>query len=152
LSEGQQEQWRAFVAVLTRLPSALDAQLQRDADLTHFAYWVLAMLSEAPGRALRMSELAARSNASPSRLSHVVAKLEQRGWVTREPVSGDARGNLARLTDAGHRKLVEAAAGHVDAVRSLVFDVLTPAQAEDLGRICAAILAGLEAGSPQRAP
>src|SRR6187549_2881975 len=120
LSAEEQVAWRRLIALTTLLPSELDAQLQRDADLSHFEYWVLAMLSESPGRALRMSELAIRSNASQSRASHVVARLERRGFVVRERSAADGRGNVARLTDAGLDRLREVAPGHVDTARALV--------------------------------
>lgn len=140
LTEEQQRAWRKFAAVFTVLPAALDAQLQRDAELTHFGYWVLAVLSESPTRALRMSDLALRSNASLSRVSHVVARLEARGWVRRQPSEDDRRSNLAELTDAGHDKIVASAPGHIETVRSLVFDALTDDQVKQLGDICGQIL------------
>jgi DNA-binding MarR family transcriptional regulator len=140
LSDKQQRAWRKFAAVFTVLPAALDTQLQRDADLTHFGYWVLAVLSEQRGHALRMSDLATRSNASLSRVSHVVARLEERGWVRREPSPEDRRGNVAVLTDAGHEKIVDVAPGHVETVQSLVFDALTEQQVGQLDEICAAVL------------
>lgn len=140
LTEEQQCAWRRFAAVFTVLPGALDAQLQRDSELTHFGYWVLAMLSESPARALRMSDLAARSNASLSRVSHVVARLEERGWVRRQPSEDDRRSNVAELTEAGHDKIVASAPGHVETVRSLVFDALTDEQVQRLGEICDRIL------------
>nr|WP_281352455.1 MarR family transcriptional regulator [Phytoactinopolyspora alkaliphila] len=111
--------------------------MQRDADLSHFEYAVLSALSEAPEQALCMSELAGLANGSSSRLSHVVKRLERRGWVRREPRSDDARYTNATLTAEGMAKVVAAAPGHVEAVRSLVFDVLTPeqiAQVRDIGR------------------
>ena len=144
LDDDQQRAWRKLVAVTMLLPAALDTQLQRDAELTHFAYLVLAMLSETPGRALRMSQLAARANSSQSRLSHVVSRLEERGWVRRERTAGDARGNLAVLTDGGYAKVVASAPGHVEAVRCYLFDSLTPAQVRQLDEICAAALARLD--------
>ena len=84
LSEREQHAWRRLAALTMLLPAALESQLQKDADLTHFGYWVLAMLSEAPHRSLRMSELAAMSNGSQSRLSHLIARLESLSWVRRE--------------------------------------------------------------------
>jgi DNA-binding MarR family transcriptional regulator len=147
LTDKQQRAWRKFAAVFTVLPAALDTQLQRDADLTHFGYWVLSVLSEHPEHALRMSDLATRSNASLSRVSHVVARLEERGWVRRQPSPDDRRGNIAVLTKAGHEKIVAAAPGHVEIVRSLVFDALTDQQVGQLDEICAAVL---ERVDPQR--
>jgi DNA-binding MarR family transcriptional regulator len=140
LTDAEQRAWRRLAAVTTLLPAALEAQLQRDAGLTHYGYWVLAMLSEAPGRCIRMSELAARSNGSQSRLSHVVSRLEEHGWVTRERVAEDGRGYRCSLTDAGHAKLVAAAPGHVAEVRGRVFGALTPTQVAQLDEICGAIL------------
>ena len=137
--------WRRLAAVMTLLPAALDTQLQREAELTHFAYWVLVSLSEAPGRAVRMSELAQAANGSQSRLSHMIARLEHRGWIRRQRAGDDGRGTVAVLTDAGFAKLAETAPGHVDLVRSLVFDRLTPAQTAALGEVCAALVESLAA-------
>src|SRR5262249_24495640 len=140
LSEDEQRTWRRLGALVMLLPSALESQLQRDAQLTHFGYWVLAMLSEAPGRSLRMSELALASNGSQSRLSHLIARLEERGWVRRERVGEDGRGYLAKLTDAGYEKIIATAPGHVEEVRQLIFDQLTPEQVAALDEICGAVL------------
>ena len=144
LSDAEQQAWRKLAAMTILLPAALEAQLQRDAELTQFGYWVLAMLSEAPGRALRMSELAARSNASLSRLSHVVGKLEDCGWVRRERSPDDRRGNIAELTAAGWDKVVASAPGHVERVRQLIFDALTPDQVAQLCDISGAVLERLD--------
>jgi DNA-binding MarR family transcriptional regulator len=127
-----------------KLPTELDRQLQRDAGLTHFEYWVLALLSEAPDRSLRLSHLAAQANASLSRLSHVVTRLEGRGWVRRQPSPDDARTTLAVLTDEGYAEVVAAAPGHVEAVRSLVFDGLDEQGVADLARVCRAIVERLD--------
>jgi DNA-binding MarR family transcriptional regulator len=144
LDDHEQRAWRRLAAVMTLLPAALDAQLQRDATLTHFAYFTLAMLSEAPGRALRMSELAARSSSSPSRLSHTIARLEDRGWVRRQRSSEDGRGQVAELTDEGYTALVSIAPGHVTAVREFVLDALTEEQVTQVGEICRALLTKLD--------
>ena len=148
LSDEEQDAWRQLAGVMTRLPAALDAQLQRDAQLTHFGYWVLAMLSEAPGRSLRMSELAARANSSLSRLSHGVTRLVTRGWVRRERSADDGRGQVAVLTDAGWAKLLASAPGHIEAVRSLVFDGLRPGQVCALADLGRALLAQVDNVSP----
>ncbi|MBV9379711.1 MAG: MarR family transcriptional regulator [Streptosporangiaceae bacterium] len=124
-----------FAALLFRLPAALDAQLQRDAGISHFEYMVLASLSEAGDRTLRMSDLAAMASGSLSRLSHVVSRLEARGWVRREPCPSDGRYTYAILTDAGFRKLAAIAPGHVEAVRALVIDALNARQLRQLGDI-----------------
>lgn len=140
--------WLSLAAVIVRLPAALDAQLQRDADLSHFEYVVLAHLSEAPGRTLRMSVLAGVANGSLSRLSHVVKRLERRGWVRRESCPGDGRYTNAILTDAGWAKVVASAPGHVHAVRELVIDALTPSQLRELTEAGERILARMDANTP----
>ena len=144
LDEEQQRTWRAWLAVSELVPRALDAQLQRDAGLSHAAYVVLAMLSEAPGRSRRMSDLARRANQSQSRLSHTVARLEDRGWVRRERSADDGRGNLAVLTDAGWDVVRTVAPGHVDAVREALFAPLTAEQTRVLGDAMQAILERLD--------
>jgi DNA-binding MarR family transcriptional regulator len=143
LDEDEQRTWRRLGAVTMLLPAALESQLQRDAGLTHFGYWVLAMLSESPDRSRRMSELAALAHGSQSRLSHTVAKLEERGWVRRERSGDDGRGSTAVLTDAGYDKIVASAPGHVAEVRRLVFDALTSEQVTALDEICTAIVGRL---------
>lgn len=135
LDADEQRAWLRLAGVMLKLAPALDSQLQRDAGMTHFEYLCLAMLSQAEDRTLRMSELAAQVNASLSRLSHVVKKLEQRGWVERHPNPDSRRVTMARLTDAGLRELVAAAPGHVETVRSLVFDGLDPDDVAALERI-----------------
>jgi DNA-binding MarR family transcriptional regulator len=144
LDEEQQRTWRAWLAVSELVPRALDAQLQRDAGISHAAYVVLAMLSEAPGRSRRMSDLARRANQSQSRLSHTVARLEERGWVRRERSADDGRGNLAVLTDAGWDVVRTVAPGHVDAVRDAMFGPLSPEQTRVLGDAMQAILERLD--------
>jgi DNA-binding MarR family transcriptional regulator len=136
--------WVRLASVLELLPGVLDTQLRRDADLLHFEYFVLATLSEAPQRTLRMSELAAQTNSTPPRLSHVVRRLEDRGFVARKPCPNDARATNARLTDAGWRKVREAAPGHSTNVREHVIDALTPDQVGQLAEIAEAILGRLD--------
>jgi DNA-binding MarR family transcriptional regulator len=141
LSDEQQAAWRPFVALMLRLPSALDAELQKDAGINHFDYLVLSGLSEAPGHTLRMSELAAMASGSLSRLSHVVSRLEARGWVRREPCPGDGRFINAVLTEEGWQKVLATAPGHVTAVRELLLAALTEEEFEQLGAISAKVLA-----------
>jgi DNA-binding MarR family transcriptional regulator len=135
LDTEESQAWRALASTLIRLPDALDAQLRRDAGISHFEYQVLALLSEAPGRTLRMSALATLAEGSLPRLSQVVARLEQRGWVRRTPDPADGRYTLAILTDEGRAKVAQAAPGHVEEVRRLVFDPLTKAQSRQLREI-----------------
>ena len=141
LSDEQQAAWRPFVALMLRLPSALDAELPKDAGINHFDYLVLSGLSEAPGHTLRMSELAAMASGSLSRLSHVVSRLEARGWVRREPCPGDGRFINAVLTEEGWQKVLATAPGHVTAVRELLLAALTEEEFEQLGAISAKVLA-----------
>lgn len=144
LSADEIAAWTRLVAVVELLPGVLDSQLQRDADVSHFEYFVLAMLSETPGRTLRMTELAASTNATLPRLSHVVARLERRGLVTRTPCAEDRRATNAELTDAGFDLLVAAAPGHVETVRHYVIDALRPRQVRALREICDAVLGRLD--------
>ena len=144
LDEEQQRTWRAWLSVSELVPRVLDAQMQRDAGLTHAAYVVLAMLSEAPGRARRMSDLARRANQSQSRLSHTVGRLEERGWVRRERATEDGRGNLAVLTDAGWDVVQQVAPGHVEAVRAAMFDPLSAEQTRALREALEQVLERLD--------
>jgi DNA-binding MarR family transcriptional regulator len=129
---------------MTWLPWSIDQQLQRDSKLRMVEYQVLAMLSESPERTMRMSSLAEVTNASLSRLSHLVERLEKRGFVRREPDSADGRFTNAILTEQGFRALVEAAPGHLEHVRSLVVDVLSPEQLRRLGRDAARIMSRID--------
>ena len=154
LTDEERVAWVRLAAVVELLPGVLDTQLRRDADLSHFEYFVLAMLSEAPERTLRMTSLASRTNATLPRLSHVVRRLEDRGLVRRFPCPEDGRATNAQLTDAGWDKVVAAAPGHVGTVREQVLDALTGAQVAQLAEITEAILGRIDpAGivmSPQR--
>lgn len=144
LTPAEQRAWRSLARILFRLPAALDAQLQRESRLSHFEYMVLACLSEAPGRTLRMSDLAAMAHGSLSRLSHVVKRLEKRDWVHRSPCVEDGRYINATLTDSGYTKLVDSAPGHVAAVRTLVVDTLSAGQIEELAEIGGRIAEALD--------
>lgn len=142
LTNDEQYAWRRLLAMNRLLFDALDRQLIADAGLPHAYYMILAMLSEAPERSLRMTELAGLTNSSQSRLSHAVARLEEAGWVRRARCATDRRGQVAVLTDAGYAVLVAAAPGHVAAVRETLFDRLTPTQVRQLTEICTAVLDG----------
>jgi DNA-binding MarR family transcriptional regulator len=144
LDDTEMRAWVRLASVVELLPGVLDGQLRRDAGLTHFEYWVLAMLSEAPERTLRMTALASTTNATLPRLSHVVSRLESRDLVERFPCPEDRRATNARLTDAGWAKVVETAPGHLETVRAHVIDVLDREQLEALTGICDALLAGLD--------
>lgn len=142
----EQETWRSFMAAARLLDAALDRQLQREADMPHAYYAILAMLSEAPDHTLTMTELACVTHSSPSRLSHAVRRLEDKGWVARRPHPTDGRTTLAVLTDAGFAALTAAAPGHVAEVRRILFDRLTPDQVRQLNEISRTILAALGKG------
>lgn len=147
LTAEEQRAWRAYVESTKVLFDALDRQLQHDADMPHAYYQVLVRLSEAEDRSLRMSELAEQTLSSRSRVSHAVARLEERGWVTRTAVSTDRRGQVATLTDAGFAVLQAAAPGHVAAVRRYAVDALTPEQLQQLIAIGETIVARVAATS-----
>jgi DNA-binding MarR family transcriptional regulator len=145
LDDDEQRAWMRLAGVMLKLSPALDSQLQRDSDLTHFDYLCLAMLSECEGHTRQMSDLALRVNASLSRLSHVISKLERRGWVERTPSPNSRRITMVSLTEEGWDVLVKAAPGHVETVRSLVFDDLSPEDLEALERIAGHIVERIEA-------
>ncbi len=143
--------WTRLEAVAELLLAALDHQLQRDADLSHYDYLVLATLSEAPGRTLRMTQLAAGTNASLPRLSHVASRLEKRGYLGRRRCEEDKRSTLATLTDAGWQKVLGTAPGHVAEVRRLVIDRLAPEQVAQLDAVALAVLGALDPENRLRA-
>jgi DNA-binding MarR family transcriptional regulator len=136
LSDSEQRAWRAFIYGIRSLTEVLDRQLQADNNLLPQAYFeILRPLSEADGRSLRMSELADQTRSSRSRLSHAVARLEERGWVKRLVCPTDKRGQIAQLTDEGFAVVEEAAPGHVEAVRKYLIDQLTPEQIDVMRQI-----------------
>jgi DNA-binding MarR family transcriptional regulator len=144
LTERERAAWVRLVAVLELLPAVLDSQLRRDAQLTNFEYHALAMLSETPDRTLRMTALAAHTNATLPRLSHVVRRLADRGLVLRVPCPGDGRATNVTLTEAGWTKIRQAAPGHVATVREHVIDALTAEQVDQLSAIGEALLERLD--------
>ncbi|MGX1849129.1 MarR family winged helix-turn-helix transcriptional regulator [Streptomyces sp. NPDC055299] len=148
LDDEEDHAWIALISMLMRLPAALDAQLQHDAGLSHFEYQVMAGLSLAPERTLRMSELAAFVEGSLPRLSQVVGRLEKRGWVRRSPDATDGRYTVATLTDEGFDKVVATAPGHVEAVRTYVFDALTRTQVRQLTTIGRRIVGAIDPQHP----
>ena len=144
LSKDEQDVWKQMAAVLELLPAALDGQLTRDEDLTHFEYFVLASLSEVPGRTLRITALASQTNATLPRLSRVLTGLEKQALVERSECSEDRRAKNVTLTETGWSKLVGAAPGHVEYVRGMVFDQLTPEQVLQLSDITTQLLKKLD--------
>jgi len=135
LSADEQKVWRSYLMATHMLAARLEQQMQGDAAIPMAYYEILVRLSESPDRTLRMSELSSASFQSRSRLSHAVARLEEAGWVERRACPTDRRGALAVLTDEGFAALAKAAPGHVEAVRSDLFDALSPAQVRTLGEI-----------------
>ena len=135
LNAEEQGIWRAYLNSHRLLLDAIDAQLRRDSGMPHAYYEILVRLSESDGRSLRMAELADVTRVSASRLSHAITRLEERGWVRREECATDRRGQVAVLTDEGFAALEAAAPGHVETVRSVIFDTLDDDQARRLGEI-----------------
>jgi DNA-binding MarR family transcriptional regulator len=144
LTADQLSAWKKLIAVVELLPGALESQLRRDADLSHFEYFTMAMLSEAPAHTVRMTALASLTNSTLARLSHVVSRLEARDFVRREPCAGDRRATNAALTANGWAKVVATAPGHVATVRQSVIDPLTATELGDLDRIMGRILGALD--------
>jgi DNA-binding MarR family transcriptional regulator len=145
---GEEEQaWRAVASMMHKLSWALECQLERDSDLSFIEYHALARLSEEPTRTLRMSELAGVTNASLSRLSHLVTRLEKWGFVRREPDPTDGRYTNAILTQAGHDKLLDSAPAHVEAVRQLVIDEFSLTELDKLRAFCERIVARVDASA-----
>lgn len=143
LDTREQNVWRGFLTATGSFMEHLDRQMQRDSGMPLAYFEILAVLSEMPGRTLRMSELAAMCRSSRSRLSHAVSRLEEAGWVRRRACESDKRGSFADLTDEGFAVLEKAAPAHVSTVRRHLFDVLTQEQLKQLDQITSAINKGL---------
>ena len=147
LTGDEEQAWRAVASMMHNLRSAMECQLERDSDLSVIEYHSLARLSEEPNRTLRMSELAGVTNASLSRLSHLVTRLERWGFVRREPDPTDGRYTNAILTKAGYDKLRDSAPAHVEAVRQLVIDEFNPTELAKLRDFCERIVARVDASA-----
>ncbi|MGH3382967.1 MAG: MarR family winged helix-turn-helix transcriptional regulator [Nocardioidaceae bacterium] len=146
LDDREQAVWRAYLHMTVLVNEQLERQLQRDAAMPMSYYLVLAMLSEAPDRTLRMQQLAQVLRVSQSRTSHAISRIEEKGWVRRRPSSCDGRGTEVQLTDDGFARLVAMAPDHVEAVRRVLFDALSPTQVTQLGAICDTVLRSLDLG------
>ena len=140
LTDDEQTTWRAFLGMQKLIRERLERQLQQDAGMPMTYYIILAMLSEAPERTLRMTELAAMAGTSQSQLSHAATRLEESGWIERRRCLLDKRGYEAVLTDSGFEVLTRAAPSHVESVRSVLFDALTPQQVDELHTIASAVI------------
>jgi DNA-binding MarR family transcriptional regulator len=145
LDAEEQKAWRAWLFSQMLLQERLDRDLTRQTGISHAYYEILVALSESPGRMMRMSELADRCRSSRSRLSHAVARLEERGWIRRQVYENDGRGQLAVLTDEGFAALEAAAPIHVEGVRTHLFDQLSPAQVAAMRDVGETLLRHLEA-------
>ncbi|MEU9443176.1 MarR family transcriptional regulator [Streptomyces sp. NPDC048304] len=144
LSPEELRAWRAYLAATRLLEDAVDRQLQQDAGMPHLFYSVLANLSDAPDRRLRMTDLAETLKITRSRLTYAVSRLERDGLVRREECRWDKRSSIAVLTEKGMAVLERTAPGHVDTVRATLFDRLTPEQVGQLEEICTVIARGLQ--------
>ncbi|MFF9770051.1 MarR family winged helix-turn-helix transcriptional regulator [Streptomyces sp. NPDC014636] len=150
LSPEEQRAWRAYIAASRLLEDAIDRQLQQEGGMPHLFYSVLANLSDAPGRRLRMTDLAETLKITRSRLTYAVTRLERDGLVRRENCDQDKRGSVAVLTDEGAAVLERTAPGHVETVRALLFDRITPEQVGQLAEICTGIARGLQGDDDAR--
>ncbi|MFD9436459.1 MarR family winged helix-turn-helix transcriptional regulator [Streptomyces sp. NPDC060002] len=146
LSPEEQRAWRAYVAGYLLLEDAIDRQLQQEAGLPHLYYSILANLSETPERRLRMTDLAEQLKITRSRLTYAVTRLEKDGLLRREECRWDKRGTVAALTDQGMAALENLAPGHVETVRSALFDRLTPEQVGQLEEIFTQVVLGFQDG------
>ena len=151
-SDDELETWSSLATLLEWLPPALDAQLLRDSELTHFEYGILFALADAPDRTLKMSVLAGFANSSLSRLSRAAARLEARGWVSRRSDPADGRSTLASLTAAGFARYEQATPGHVSTVRALVLDQLSQTQARQLREISRKVMGAIRDEEGWRPP
>jgi len=152
LSADELDVWAPVATLLERLPTALDAQLQRDSGLTHFEHGILFALDAAPDRTLRLSVLASYASCTLSRLSRAVSRLEAKGWVRRATDPGDGRFTLGILTPSGHDKVAESTPAHHALVRELVFESLTAAQRRQLRTISQRISAAIGPDESWRPP
>ncbi|NKE10172.1 MULTISPECIES: MarR family winged helix-turn-helix transcriptional regulator [Kocuria] len=144
LTDDQQRIWRSWLSASSRVPARLGHQLQQDSGLSLQDYEVLVTLNEAPGGSCRITELATMLEWERSRMSHHLNRMDKRGLIRRYACPDDGRAQLVELTDNGHVALEKAAPGHVNAVRSVLFDALSDRDAAELGRITALIAAHLD--------
>ncbi len=143
LAAAEQHDWRAYLEGSARLSEVLERDLKARHGMSLAEYEILVRLSEAPERRLRMAELAASAIQSRSRLTHTVARLESKGFVSRTDCRTDKRGVYALLTDEGFAALRRAAVDHVAAVRDLFIDVIDADDLAAVGRAFRAVAARL---------
>lgn len=150
MNEQESAAWLGLVTVCQLLPAALDSQLKRDSDMTHFEFSVLSVLRFAPDATMRMTALATTTNSTLPRLSHVCSRLEKRGLADRFPCPEDGRATNVRLTSEGRNALVRAMPEHLATARRLVIDALTPEQLDALAEVTAVIRDQLDEGQTPR--
>jgi DNA-binding MarR family transcriptional regulator len=143
LNDDEQQTWQAFIRLRQRLDATLSAGLARDG-LSTADYELLVPLSAAPGGCLRAKELAAEVCWEKSRLSKHLARMASRGLVDRRPAADDARGILVELTPEGRKVLEKAAPNHVELVRRIFVDPMTPAEARALRSLADKVVAEAE--------
>ena len=135
LDDDQQHSWRALMMGMTLLEERLDDDLRREFSMSLTEYEVLVRLSERPGRAMRMAQLADAMAHSRSRVTHTVARMQNAGYVTRNASPDDGRGVVAEMTDKGYELLRQAAPCHVEGVRRNLVDLVDPADFAAVGRV-----------------
>lgn len=133
MSDDESRAWLSLIAVAELLPVALDAQLREDSDLTNVEFRVLSALKQSPHTTMRAGELARILSSNMPRVSKVITRMEERGFVTRKTVAGDRRAVDVVLTQAGRKALIHALPGHLDYVRATVFDHLSERELRTLG-------------------
>jgi DNA-binding MarR family transcriptional regulator len=144
LEDDEERAWRALQMMQMRLAGELARQLATDSGLSYPDYGVLVALTDRPDGRMRVSELARELGWEKSRASHHVTRMEARGLVKKERCPSDRRGSYVVVTKSGRREIESAAPGHVDAVRRLFVDRLTPRQLESVREVAEAVLAGLD--------
>ncbi|EKX60100.1 MarR family transcriptional regulator [Streptomyces ipomoeae] len=143
LTTEEQQAWRGLVNLTARLQCVLGRQLQDEHGISLADYEVLGRLHDAPDHRLRVRDLGASLAWEQSRLSHQLARMQRRGLVEREECETDRRGSTFRLTPAGRTAIAQAAPSHVEAVRRLVFDALSPDQVTQLAELTGGLLTHL---------
>ena len=146
LSAEEQATWRAWISASVLLQERLERDMKAQHGLSMAEYEVMVRLSESPERRLRMSELAGRTLASKSRLSHQITRMEEAGLVSRQGCLQDRRGAFAVLTDKGWQALVAAAPDHVRSVRAWLVDTMAPEEFAQLGLLSERVAERLRSG------
>ncbi|BBG05087.1 MULTISPECIES: MarR family winged helix-turn-helix transcriptional regulator [Pseudonocardia] len=151
LDDREQAAWRGYLRMQARLQAELHRRLQAESGLSIADFDVLVALTDRPDERVRVLELASSLEWEKSRLSHHLARMQRRGLITREECDDDGRGNFVVLTEQGRAAIEEAAPGHVESVRELVFDILTDDDVDALARIAGTVGAQLDRARSDRA-